>query len=407
MTITTTQTLNQKAAKKGGKERAPIIPKENAPFTLGQIKGAIPPHLFKHSMLKSFSYLGVDLLESAIWLFLIIYLDGLTKENTLLNWTCWVAYWFYQGLTWTGIWVLAHECGHGGFVAQEWLNDTVGFIFHTALYVPYFSWKFSHAKHHHYTNHMTQDEPFVPYTITPEQRAKVDQGELPHPNKPSLFALYERWVIPFVMLFLGWPLYLSINASGPPKKDLVSHYDPKASIFNKKDWWKIVLSDLGLVAWTLALWKLGETFGFGLVAALYIPPVLVTNSYLVAITFLQHTDDILPHYDATEWTWLRGALCTVDRSLGWFGDYKTHHIVDTHVTHHIFSYLPFYNAEEATKAIKPVLKEYHCEDKRGFFHFWYLFFKTAAENSVVDNETDKSPGIFYFFREEIKHGKAH
>lgn len=109
-------------------------------------------------------------------------------------------------------------------------------------------------------------------------------------------------------------------------------------------------------------------------------------------------------------TWsplFRGALCTVDRSLGWFGDYKTHHIVDTHVTHHIFSYLPFYNAEEATKAIKPVLKEYHCEDKRGFFHFWYLFFKTAAENSVVDNETDKSPGIFYFFREEIKHGKAH
>merc|ERR1712000_216645 len=78
-------------------------------------------------MLKSFSYLGVDLLESAIWLFLIIYLDGLTKENTLLNWTCWVVYWFYQGLTWTGVWVLAHECGHGGFVAQEWLNDTVGF----------------------------------------------------------------------------------------------------------------------------------------------------------------------------------------------------------------------------------------------------------------------------------------
>ncbi len=39
----------------------------------------------------------MDLLESAIWLFLIIYLDGLTKENTLLNWTCWVAYWFYQG----------------------------------------------------------------------------------------------------------------------------------------------------------------------------------------------------------------------------------------------------------------------------------------------------------------------
>ncbi len=38
-------------------------------------------------------------------------------------------------------------------------------------------------------------------------------------------------------------------------------------------------------------------------------------------------------------------MCTVDRSLGSFLDYKTHHIVDTHVAHHIFSYLPFYNAQ--------------------------------------------------------------
>lgn len=53
----------------------------------------------------------------------------------------------------------------------------------------------------------------MPHTITPAQRAKVDQGELPHPNKPSLFAFYERWVIPFVMLFLGWPLYLVLLPS--------------------------------------------------------------------------------------------------------------------------------------------------------------------------------------------------
>lgn len=168
----------------------------------------------------------------------------------------------------------------------------------------------------------------------------------------------------------------------------------------------VLRADIGLVAWTLALYKIGETIGFGLLASLYVPPLLITNSFLVAITFLQHTDLRLPHYDSTEWTWLRGALCTVDRSLGWFGDFKTHHIVDTHVTHHIFSYLPFYNAEAATEAIKPVLKEYHCEDKRGFFHFWSLFFKTAAECNVVDNENEKTPGILYFFRDEIKHSKS-
>jgi len=133
--------------------------------------------------------------------------------------------------------VLAHECGHGGFSAYEWINDLVGFVLHTALYVPYFSWKFSHAKHHHYTNHMVRrkgmgginilpsiphtshlffslfsfqalDEPFVPSVLSPEERVGVERGEINYPNYPPWHAAYTRWLHPFVMLILGWPLYL-------------------------------------------------------------------------------------------------------------------------------------------------------------------------------------------------------
>jgi len=53
--------------------------------------------------------------------------------------------------------------------------------------------------------------------------------------------------------------------------------------------------------------------------------------FLVTITFLQHSDPKIVHFDEAEWTWLRGALCTVDRTMGWFLDHKLHHIVDTHV----------------------------------------------------------------------------
>jgi fatty acid desaturase len=42
-------------------------------------------------------------------------------------------------------------------------------------------------------------------------------------------------------------------------------------------------------------------------------PYLITNMFLVLITFLQHTDTALPHYSGAEWDWLRGALATVDR----------------------------------------------------------------------------------------------
>jgi fatty acid desaturase len=44
----------------------------------------------------------------------------------------------------------------------------------------------------------------------------------------------------------------------------------------------------------------------------------------------------------------------VDRSFGPLLDHTFHHIVDTHVCHHLFSKMPFYHAQEATEAMKKV-----------------------------------------------------
>lgn len=45
-----------------------------------------------------------------------------------------------QGAVCTGIWVIAHECGHGAFSDYTWLNDLVGLVAHSCLLVPYYSW---------------------------------------------------------------------------------------------------------------------------------------------------------------------------------------------------------------------------------------------------------------------------
>ena len=47
-------------------QRAPV---EKPPFTLGQIKKAIPPHCFERSVLKSFSYVVHDLVIAAALLY--------------------------------------------------------------------------------------------------------------------------------------------------------------------------------------------------------------------------------------------------------------------------------------------------------------------------------------------------
>ena len=84
--------------------------------------------------------------------------------NQFIRFAAWTGYVWCQGLFGTGIWVLAHECGHQAFSDYGSVNDFVGWVLHSYLLVPYFSWKFSHGKHHKATGHLTRDMVFVPKT---------------------------------------------------------------------------------------------------------------------------------------------------------------------------------------------------------------------------------------------------
>ena len=43
-------------------------------------------------------------------------------------------------------------------------NDFVGWVIHSFLIVPYFSWKPTHTRHHRYTGHIEKGTVFVPWT---------------------------------------------------------------------------------------------------------------------------------------------------------------------------------------------------------------------------------------------------
>jgi omega-6 fatty acid desaturase (delta-12 desaturase) len=62
------------------------------------------------------------------------------------------------------------------------------------------------------------------------------------------------------------------------------------------------------------------------------------NMWLVMYTDLQHTDVRIPHYRGEAFEWMKGALCTMDRNYGIY-NILHHHIGDTHVAHHLFSYV--------------------------------------------------------------------
>jgi len=129
------------------------------PFTIKELRDSVPSHLFKRSALISSLYLIMDLVVTGILFFLATYLIYLP---IWLQMILWPIYWVIQGIFMTGIWVIAHECGHQAFSDWKIVNDTVGLIFHSLLLVPYHSWRISHGMHHKSTSHMERDQVFVP-----------------------------------------------------------------------------------------------------------------------------------------------------------------------------------------------------------------------------------------------------
>ncbi|VAI60152.1 unnamed protein product [Triticum turgidum subsp. durum] len=259
-------------------------PTDKPPFTLGQIKKAIPPHCFQRSIIKSFSYVVHDLVIVAALLYAA--LVWIPTLPTVLQLGAWPLYWIVQGCVMTGVWVIAHECGHHAFSDYSLLDDTVGLVLHSWLLVPYFSWKYSHRRHHSNTGSLERDEVFV-----------------------------------------------------PKQKEALAWYTPY--IYNN---------------------PVGRL----------------------------HTHPALPHYDSTEWDWLRGALATMDRDYGILNR-VFHNITDTHVAHHLFSTMPHYHAMEATKAIKPILGEYYQFDPTPVAKATW---REAKECIYVEPEDRK--GVFWY-----------
>ncbi|KAF2243301.1 hypothetical protein BU26DRAFT_437085 [Trematosphaeria pertusa] len=384
-------------------------------YTIKQLRDAIPAHCFERSGARGLGYVARDIACLAATFYLCH--SYVTPENipsTAARAALWAGYTFVQGLFGTGLWVLAHECGHQSFSPSKKLNDTVGWLCHSALLVPYFSWKISHGKHHKATGHMERDMVFVPKTRD-EYASRI--GKLVH----QLHELTEETPIATAIHLVqqqlgGWPTYLLSNVTGHNYHERqaegkgvgkkngfgggVNHFFPSSPLYEKKDEHLILLSDLGLAITLGVLFYVGKTFGFANLLVWYILPYLWVNHWLVAITFLQHTDPTLPHYDAHTWTYTRGAAATIDREFGFIGRTLFHGIIETHVLHHYVSTIPFYNADEASEAIKPVMgKHYRSDTEGGSIGFLRALWRSARMCQWVEpseGAQGEGKGVFFF-----------
>lgn len=301
------------------------------------------------------------------WLMSISEVGSYCSISMFIRVFFWTSYSITIGTLATGHWVIAHECGHGAFSETKWIGDLVGFILHTILLVPYFSWQFSHGKHHKFTNHMKKGETFVPDVMNNISKGR-NGGKLR--GKLNVIILY-------LTLVFGWPGYLLKNVSGGSLdwqgRSLeefkgtalsLSHFtlSTDSKLFPPNWMERVRISTLATIGWIVFLallpgFKISSILAISGKSVLlcYVCPLVVVNIWLVLYTKLHHTDHRVPHYGDKSFCYMRGALCTIDRKYSKLINHIHHNIGSTHVCHHINSKIPHYHAVEATEVLKKVL----------------------------------------------------
>ncbi|MEB3338021.1 MAG: DUF3474 domain-containing protein [Leptolyngbyaceae bacterium] len=301
------------------------------PFTLQDLKAAIPAYCFEPSTWRSLSYFFLDIAIVGALYAVAAFLD---------SWFFWPIFWLMQGTMFWALFVVGHDCGHGSFSKKKWLNNLIGHLSHIPILVPYHGWRISHRTHHQNTGNIDTDESWYPVSETQYKQ----------------MAWYEK-LLRFHMILFLYPLYLFKRSPGKEG----SHFNPSSPLFRPSEKWDVITSTTLWIAMVGFLGFLTYQFGWLFLLKYYVGPYVVFVCWLDLVTFLHHTEADIPWYRGDDWYCLKGALSSIDRDYGFIN--PIHHNIGTHVAHHIFLGMPHYHLLTATEAIKPILGEYYRESR--------------------------------------------
>jgi len=327
------------------------------PFSLQDLKAAIPAECFEPSVFRSLAYFFLDVGLIAGLYGLAAYLD---------SWYFYPFFWLAQGTLFWSLFVVGHDCGHGSFSKSRTLNNIIGHLAHIPILVPYHGWRISHRTHHANTGNIETDESWYPVTASKYQQMGWSE---------KLF----RFHLPL----LAYPLYLfkrSPNRSG-------SHFLPSSELFRPSEKGDVITSSTLWLGMLALLGFLTYNFGWLFLIKFYLVPYIIFVMWLDLVTFLHHTEPDIPWYFDQDWYFLKGALSTIDRDYGFINE--IHHNIGTHVAHHIFLNMPHYHLKKATEAIKPILGDYYRFANEPI---WQSFFKSYRHCHFVPNQGNP---VFY------------
>ena len=234
------------------------------------------------------------------------------------------------------IFIIFHDCGHGSFFRQSWLNKLIGIPLGLLVFTPFHRWHRDHKKHHETVGNLDNRGIGDVKTLTVEEYNNLSGwGRLK-------YRLYRH------------PLFLI--AIAPILLFLIQHRIPK-SYMNTPQHIYLQLSNLAIAA---AIFVLIWLIGFKAFILIQLPIIYIASVIGVWLFYVQHQFEDVVWVRSQDWDHktlsLEGSsFFKLPRILQWFtGNIGFHHI--HHLSPRIPNYkLPYCHYEnEVFHSIKPV-----------------------------------------------------
>jgi omega-6 fatty acid desaturase (delta-12 desaturase) len=235
------------------------------------------------------------------------------------------------------VFIIQHDCGHMSFFRSRRLNNMVGTLCSLTTLAPYRSWRSQHAGHHRIWNNLDQRmsgaDIYSSCLTTDEYRRLSARDRLAYRT-------------------LRHPLIANLIL--PPLIFIVLYRTP----FDMPPSWKherkaVWLTNIALVAIIVAL---GSVLGFGRVAAVQLPIMVIASIVGVALFSFQHRGERIAWQRNATWRAASAALesstyLRLPRVLQWFtGNIGFHHI------HHLRPRVPNYRLQQCHAAVSDLLE---------------------------------------------------
>lgn len=239
------------------------------------------------------------------------------------------------GILLVRIFIIQHDCGHRSFLGSAAACDAVGRALSVLTLTPYDSWRRAHDRHHASSGDLDR-----------RGFGDIDTKTVQEYEGMSFKARlgYRIYRHPAVMFGFG-PAWLFLLLSRVPKK--ISGKWRRSEVVS------VLATDFALVC---LFGTIGLFTGYGALALVWLPSVLVAATVGVWLFFVQHQFEDTYWERRDNWDYVEAALhgCSFYRmpavlhwATGWIG---YHHI------HHLSSRIPNYRLAQAFREL-PELRE--------------------------------------------------